>query len=629
MRDDIRMGYVRRVCGGCLLGCLLAAARPVPAAEDKPAEVRFADDFAADSRKDYRIEGEVAWRKGALLLGQKAAVERRLPLGFTAEVRATVGWSAEEGDREVVLAVAGDDKSVAGVALKQAGGKVKLVVAGRSPREVSLGEVGARGWQVRLDVGYGLVRARAWRRGDKEPAEWQVIRQAANADFQPGATEIRSPTGGISLEEWQVRGVGTWRPDAGAARDLVRAADLLGRAMRFYGERKYQEARPLLEEALAIDRKTLPPLHPGLALSLNNVGDLMADMGKYREVLPLLEEALAIHRKNFPPHSPRVAFSLTNLARLLRAMGRYEEARRLHEEVLAIDRKTLPPMHRNLAAALNNLGMVLYEMDRLSEARPLLEEALAIDRKVLHPEHPRLALTLNFLGRLLLAMGKYAEARPLLEESLAINRKVLPPLHPRLAASIGDLGLLLWEMGRTDEAFALLDEAATTRSGQDNLAVAATAQRDHAALLARSRFRLHVLLSAAVQAPGDNGDRPRRTLAALLDGKAVSGAALRTRRTLLAGLDATARGEVQRLLALQQQLADMLLRGPDPRDPGRYRADCEDLRRRGDALEAELARRVKTVAEQRFAARARPADLAGLLADASALVEVVKYRSSS
>jgi hypothetical protein len=71
MRENFRMNSVRRVCGGCLLGCLMQAAPVSPAAEDKPAEVLFADDFAADSRKDYQTEGEVGWRKGALLLGPR------------------------------------------------------------------------------------------------------------------------------------------------------------------------------------------------------------------------------------------------------------------------------------------------------------------------------------------------------------------------------------------------------------------------------------------------------------------------------------------------------------------------------------------------------------------------------
>jgi CHAT domain-containing protein len=264
-------------------------------------------------------------------------------------------------------------------------------------------------------------------------------------------------------------------------------------------------------------------------------------------------------------------------------------------------------------------------MGRPAEARSVLEEAVAIDRKALPPLHPSLANSLHCLGVVLVGMGKQPEARPLFEEAVAIKRRALPPFHPHLAYSLKCLGTLLWELGRADEAFALLEEAATAGSGHASLTVAATAQRDHAPLLGKDRFLLGQFLSAMVQAPGDGSDRPRRALAALLDGKAVSGATLRTRRTLLAGLDASTRGDVQSLLALQQQLADLLLRGPDPRAPGRYRADCEDLRRRGDDLEANLARRVAPLAQQRHAARATPAELAAFLPDATALVEVVKY----
>jgi tetratricopeptide (TPR) repeat protein/CHAT domain-containing protein len=732
-----------------LLGSLLAG-RVSPAAEEKPAEVRFADDFAADSRKEYDIGGEVAWRKGALQLGTDAAVERRLPLGFTAEVRTTVGWSAEAGDRELVLALAGDENGVAGVVLKRSAGKVTLVDSSR--HEVILGEAGARGWEVRLDVRYGLVRARAWRRGEEEPAEWQVIRQPANVTFQPVVVRVGSPTGGISLEGWQVRGVAPWRPEAGAARALARAAELNEKAGGLYGEGKFAaagllyeealvirrkalhslhpllaqslnnrglllkevgqhgearplldealaiqrkvlprlhpelaatlnnlglllmemgrhgEARPLLEEALAIRRKALPPLHPLLAQSLNNLGVLLTDMGKqaearllYKEAVaiqrkvlpplhpalagslinlglvlkdmgkpaearPLLEEALAIYRKALPPHHPYLANCLGSLGLVLKAMGKPAEARPLLEEAVGISRKTLPPLHPQLALDLNNLGGLLLEMGQPAEARPLLEEALAICRKSLPPLHPDLGASLINLGVLLWDMGKHAEARPLLEEALAINRKTLPQLHPDLAISLGNLGWLLWEMGRADEAFALLEEAATSRSGHASLTVAATAQRDHAPVLATRLIHLEVLLSAAVQSPGEGSDRPRRALAALLDGKAVSGAALRARRTFLAALDAQTSGDVQRLQVLQQKLADLLLRGSDPHDPGRYRADCEDLRRRGDELEADLARRVAPFAKQRLGTRASPGDLAALLPDAAALVELIKYR---
>jgi CHAT domain-containing protein/tetratricopeptide (TPR) repeat protein len=408
---------------------------------------------------------------------------------------------------------------------------------------------------------------------------------------------------------------------------LATSLSNLGVLLQIMGEPA--EARPLFEEVLAIHRKALPPLHPLLANDLNNLGCLLNDMGKHAEARPLLEEALAIDRKALPPLHPGLATGLSSLGVLLLDMGKQAEARPLLEEALAIHRKVLPPLHPDLARSLNNLSGLLRGMGKPAEARPLLEEAVGIWRKSLPPFHPDLASGLNNLSMLLQDMGKHTEARPLLEEALAIRRKVLPLFHPHLANSINNLGLLLWEMGRSDDAFPLLEEAASSWSSHVSLTAGATAQRDHAPLLVKAHHHLEAVLSATVQAPGGGSDRPRRALAAVLDGKAVSGATLRTRRTLLAGLDAKARGEVQRLLALQQQLADLLLRGPDRRDPDRYRADCEDLRHRSDELEAVLARRIAPLAQQRRAARATPADLAALLPEAAALVEVVKYRRCS
>ncbi len=379
MRNDFRTDCVRRMCRGFLaflLGCLLLAVRGSPAAEDNPGEVRFADAFATDSRKDYEVEGEVAWRKGALILGSKAVIARRLPLGFTAEVRATVGWSADERDRNVALVLAGDDKSVGGVALKRSGGKVTLVGPGRPSLEVSLGEAGTLGWEVRLEVRYGLVHARAWRRGEEEPTEWQVVRQAADVAFQPAMVRALSRTGGTSLEGWQVRGVASWRPEAEAARDLARALELNEKAGGRFGAGKYAEARLLLEEALAIRRKALPPHHPDLATSLNNLGLLLQKIDKHTEARPLYEEALAIYRKALPPLHPDLATSINNLGALLRDMGKHAEALPLYEEALRICHQVFPPLHPQRAASLNNLGLLLWEMGRTEEAFVRLEESV-------------------------------------------------------------------------------------------------------------------------------------------------------------------------------------------------------------------------------------------------------------
>ena len=66
-----------------------------------------------------------------------------------------------------------------------------------------------------------------------------------------------------------------------------------------------------MEEGLAINRKILPPLHPDLATSLNNLGLLLHTMGRHDEARKHYEEALAIRRKALPPLRPQLAASLS------------------------------------------------------------------------------------------------------------------------------------------------------------------------------------------------------------------------------------------------------------------------------------------------------------------------------
>ena len=193
---------------------------------------------------------------------------------------------------------------------------------------------------------------------------------------------------------------------------------------------KYKEAKPLLLEALAIDRASLPSHHLQLATHLNNLAELYQLQGKYKEAEPLLLEALAIGRASLPSNHPQLATYVNNLAVLYRSQGKYKEAEPLLQEALAIDRASLPPNHPDLARDLNNLAYLYRSQGKYSEAEPLFLEALAIDRASLPPNHPQLATHLNNLAELYESQGKYNEAEPLLQEALAILEQSLGIDHP-------------------------------------------------------------------------------------------------------------------------------------------------------------------------------------------------------
>ncbi|MFI0404150.1 MAG: CHAT domain-containing protein, partial [Cyanobium sp.] len=74
------------------------------------------------------------------------------------------------------------------------------------------------------------------------------------------------------------------------------------------------------------------PDHPDVALSLNNLAELLRDQGHYATAEPLYRRSLAIREKTIGPDHPDVALSLSNLASLLSAQGEYSSA------VLLLDR---------------------------------------------------------------------------------------------------------------------------------------------------------------------------------------------------------------------------------------------------------------------------------------------------
>jgi tetratricopeptide (TPR) repeat protein len=205
----------------------------------------------------------------------------------------------------------------------------------------------------------------------------------------------------------------------------------------------YQEARPLLERALAICETALGPEDPSTGASLNNLALLLQEHGDLAGALPLYERALAICEKAFGPEHPYSAGSLSNLARLLQDHGDLAGALPLYERALAICEKAFGPEHPYTATSLDNLAGLLRAQGDLAGALPLFERALAISEKALEPEHPSTARSLNDLANLLQAQGDLAGARRLLERALAIYVKALGPEHPSTATSLHNLAGVL------------------------------------------------------------------------------------------------------------------------------------------------------------------------------------------
>src|SRR5262249_30285048 len=155
--------------------------------------------------------------------------------------------------------------------------------------------------------------------------------------------------------------------------------------------------------------------------------------------------------------------------------------------------------------------------------------------------HPDLAVSLNNLGLVLWDLGRLDEARRRLDEALALRRRALPAQHPDVAVSLSNRGLLLHAQGQAAAAWRDLEQAGAAWGDFAAQVTAGSAERGHAAFLAHRRWQLEVLLSLAAHTADLSEDQGRGLLARLLDGKAVSTAALIERHgAVVLGKDADA-----------------------------------------------------------------------------------------
>jgi tetratricopeptide (TPR) repeat protein len=88
----------------------------------------------------------------------------------------------------------------------------------------------------------------------------------------------------------------------------------------------YEEAEPILREALTVSRKTLEPGDPSLAFVLDSLGDLLIRMEEPAKAETLLIEAMMIWENSYPEGNPNIARGQYILGLCLTALERYEEA---------------------------------------------------------------------------------------------------------------------------------------------------------------------------------------------------------------------------------------------------------------------------------------------------------------
>jgi tetratricopeptide (TPR) repeat protein len=168
---------------------------------------------------------------------------------------------------------------------------------------------------------------------------------------------------------------------------------------------------------VAVDQKVLGPKHPDFAATLNNLARVLIEERRFAEATPLLERAMAIGARE------RGIFVTSNLAIARRHMGRNREAETLFEQAIAAARKN---QHRILGPSLADLAEVRCATGRPGEGLALLDEAARVTRAD-YPDKPwRSAWVENVKGECLLRAGRRQEGRASIARSTPVIERSWP-----------------------------------------------------------------------------------------------------------------------------------------------------------------------------------------------------------
>ncbi|MEZ4699753.1 MAG: serine/threonine-protein kinase [Rhodothermales bacterium] len=245
-------------------------------------------------------------------------------------------------------------------------------------------------------------------------------------------------------------------------------------------------AAPLVEEAVAIERRLHPEPHPDLARSLYQLATIRGEASAYAEADTLLREALAIREATLDPEDLDLAATRFQLADLMSSLGRYDAAEPLFRLSLDVQQRHLDAAHPAVRETMDAYATMLHRKGDFATAEALFREAVDYSRRTTGEKHPATLGYLQDLGRMVHRFQMdYPAAERLYLEALAIARSLYGDQHVETAVALNDLAQLSRDSGNLEAA---------ERYGRESLAIWQATVGDEHNETAVSKFTLASIL---------------------------------------------------------------------------------------------------------------------------------------
>lgn len=187
-----------------------------------------------------------------------------------------------------------------------------------------------------------------------------------------------------------------------------------------------------------------------VATVLQELGDLMDDLGEYDSAMKNYVQALEIRESRLGPDDLAVAETYYSMGYTLQKNQASDRALQCFEESLSIRKFQLGDDSKEVGDTLNMMGYLQAQRGELDDAISLLWEALRIRKQ--HEDHVKVSETLKNIGNVHREKAEYDLAVECYEECLRIRRAELGDNHEKLADALIAMGNVQSDMNATSDA---------------------------------------------------------------------------------------------------------------------------------------------------------------------------------
>jgi len=230
-----------------------------------------------------------------------------------------------------------------------------------------------------------------------------------------------------------------------------------GTALTWAG--KYDDARKVLDKALALNLEVFGPLHPNTGHCHHTIGVLLDTMGKPEQALEEFHKSAQISAASYPPDNRHVATDLVSIGLVLGELERADEAVQYQERALAILEKHPEESRQDMNTVIFDLGLAYMNAHRLKDSLATLERALAIAEREQGADSAEASQILGALLAVNDLLGDHVRANEFGQRALAIAEKKFGPEHQRVGRVLGDLAQNAIERKDPKQAMQLINRA--------------------------------------------------------------------------------------------------------------------------------------------------------------------------